>query len=310
MQRTERALIAISATICCLILIGWAISFCVWIYGLANWKMSLLWQLQWSGENSSVILSAGDITVFGQGRIQKDIGPGFSWIGTEPSFSTIPLVSGESHTASGEITWSWLIEMPPPFLFVALSVPMVLSRLTRFEQKQMVKMRERSTLRAYIIMSCIVLVWAAIIIPASTWSSFNSGEYQLAALLVATLLGWFGGTVSRYGVTFIGILCLWLLPTAALQLLDPDKMILRVFGRYDLAWYQLDIMEKRAFVAVVFATAAHVITRLVWIRREMQLANSYSCQVCHYNLTGNISGICPECGTEIDLAMRARISPR
>lgn len=310
MQRLERTLIALSATVCLLILLGWAFSFGLWTYGLASWNMSLLWQLQWSGDNTTVILSAGDLTIFGRGRIQKDIGTGFSYIGHEPSFTTIPHVSGESRTASGELDWSWRIEIPPPFLILTLGIPTALFRLTQFEQKQLMRMRESNILRAYIIMLCIVLVWTAIIVPASTWRSFNSGEYQLAVLLVATLLGCYGGTVARYGVSLIGMSCLWFMPIAALHILDPDKLILRIFGRYDFAWYQLDMMEKCAFVAVVFATAAHVITRLFWIRRATKLANSYSCQVCRYNLTGNISGICPECGTKIDLAVYSQIATR
>ena len=31
------------------------------------------------------------------------------------------------------------------------------------------------------------------------------------------------------------------------------------------------------------------------------------CRVCNYNLTGNLSGICPECGTAIDMATLVKI---
>jgi len=33
------------------------------------------------------------------------------------------------------------------------------------------------------------------------------------------------------------------------------------------------------------------------------------CHSCNYNLTGNISGICPECGTPIPEKMKEKLTP-
>ena len=60
---------------------------------------------------------------------------------------------------------------------------------------------------------------------------------------------------------------------------------------------------------VVWAAAAAVYTaifcttlRLRWRRWTVRPLNSMLCESCGYNLTGNESGVCPECGTSTGVA--------
>jgi len=50
-----------------------------------------------------------------------------------------------------------------------------------------------------------------------------------------------------------------------------------------------------AFLGVRLAEAANRPNLRRMVRRELGL----SCRICDYDLTGNVSGICPECGTPI-----------
>ncbi len=50
---------------------------------------------------------------------------------------------------------------------------------------------------------------------------------------------------------------------------------------------------------LAFVALYHV--ACVWLRRRLPDIEGYpACTCCGYNLTGNISGVCPECGTGID----------
>ena len=50
--------------------------------------------------------------------------------------------------------------------------------------------------------------------------------------------------------------------------------------------------------AAACATGAFVQARRVWrIRREQRRARAGRCTACGYDLTGNVSAVCPECGT-------------
>jgi len=39
---------------------------------------------------------------------------------------------------------------------------------------------------------------------------------------------------------------------------------------------------------------------VAFVRRRRRLARGNLCKDCGYNLTGNVSGVCPECGTEVN----------
>jgi hypothetical protein len=52
-------------------------------------------------------------------------------------------------------------------------------------------------------------------------------------------------------------------------------------------------------VAVVFPVFVVMVVR--WYRRDRRAERFYrgQCLTCGYSLTGNISGVCPECGTQV-----------
>jgi hypothetical protein len=69
-------------------------------------------------------------------------------------------------------------------------------------------------------------------------------------------------------------------------------------GRTTVAQYTI------AWIAFVLASglAAWVAARLrlhVARRQELRSRPGPRCVACHYDLTGNVSGVCPECGTTI-----------
>lgn len=51
-------------------------------------------------------------------------------------------------------------------------------------------------------------------------------------------------------------------------------------------------------VVTGFATAACSLWYRDTVRKSRLLDDPHRCRVCGYDLTGNVSGICPECGTE------------
>ena len=57
-------------------------------------------------------------------------------------------------------------------------------------------------------------------------------------------------------------------------------------GEFDLPW----LCFLAAFVVVTAATA------ILWHRGQRYPRGH--CQVCGYDLTGNVSGVCPECGAK------------
>ena len=73
-------------------------------------------------------------------------------------------------------------------------------------------------------------------------------------------------------------------------------------GNKSLGWTVLGIW----IAGLALTTATWV--RAYRIQREIELDDDYDaelCTKCQYNLTGNVSGVCPECGTPI-AAARAR----
>lgn len=55
-------------------------------------------------------------------------------------------------------------------------------------------------------------------------------------------------------------------------------------------------------VLVLLAVTWHLISRRTWLRYDMERRDRSRCRQCGYSLTGNTSGMCPECGTPIPAA--------
>ena len=68
-------------------------------------------------------------------------------------------------------------------------------------------------------------------------------------------------------------------------------------SRWATIWW-IDVPAMIPLMAAwVPAFAAAVPTALLWTKRKPRPGH---CKKCGYDLTGNVSGICPECGTELD----------
>ena len=66
-------------------------------------------------------------------------------------------------------------------------------------------------------------------------------------------------------------------------------------------WWTIDIL----FFWPLLLTAA-LPARWVWVRMPRRAEKRGLCHVCRYDLTGNISGVCPECGTPVDVSAGVR----
>ena len=61
-----------------------------------------------------------------------------------------------------------------------------------------------------------------------------------------------------------------------------------------IRWVQIEMW----FVFLVALAPTTILWCLDWLHRQGHPPRH--CQKCGYNLTGNVSGICPECGTPIE----------
>jgi hypothetical protein len=64
----------------------------------------------------------------------------------------------------------------------------------------------------------------------------------------------------------------------------------RTFSR----WYLT--VRYSVLAGLLLLLPVSFLARLVWNRRQL---HELACRQCHYNLTANTSGICPECGTAV-----------
>ena len=68
------------------------------------------------------------------------------------------------------------------------------------------------------------------------------------------------------------------------------------------------ITGQRLIPVWLLVVAAGLPTGILWWRDRRPKAGF--CKVCKYNLTGNVSGTCPECGTAVDTSQHADRPPR
>ena len=62
---------------------------------------------------------------------------------------------------------------------------------------------------------------------------------------------------------------------------------------------EITLMVAIVQVPLVIVWIAHVLSIKVLEFRRMRRRQANQCVKCEYNLTGNVSGVCPECGTPI-----------
>ena len=64
-------------------------------------------------------------------------------------------------------------------------------------------------------------------------------------------------------------------------------------------WYLMAPYPKRVFIPLWIPLIAFAIpTAIIWYRDRRRPKGG--CHTCDYDLTGNVSGVCPECGTEVE----------
>jgi hypothetical protein len=108
-------------------------------------------------------------------------------------------------------------------------------------------------------------------------------------LCVATVVLWI--YLSREATLRIGSLALWLYDGID----GPTEVIVGLPDHP--SYYTLHLLHILVVSIVVFSLTA-MVSVLRWFRRA-RLIRSGGCSACGYDLTGNTSGVCPECGTAV-----------
>ena len=150
------------------------------------------------------------------------------------------------------------------------------------------------------------------------WVAFWVGVCATLAFLILWTHSMLWG--SRFGVTsnpgrWIGIEdgCVEYVDMAAVAPTYSVRPTLMEYNELDIDW--LPSVERgfsRAYTAVrvplwiPLATLAAVTWWLGWRRRRFPAGH---CQTCGYNLTGNVSGRCPECGMSLERGRGAKGEP-
>lgn len=123
-------------------------------------------------------------------------------------------------------------------------------------------------------------------------SQIASGLYSWAYLYLSRLVAWW--IVGKFGAGVRGArLVGWIAAGTAVNV------------AFDIA-VVAGLLEGWIFPTVIVLVIAAFIALLHAIGHRTSLQARFTsdplCRHCQYNLTGNVSGICPECGTPIDAA--------
>jgi hypothetical protein len=120
--------------------------------------------------------------------------------------------------------------------------------------------------------------------------------------LLAALVGHVGGRAKDWHMTSFGIIAMAILPffgdfiydsyrgSGSASLRFNAKTLLGIFAHFS--------------IAALFASVAHLLTE--YGSRPIPPG---LCRQCRYNLTGNVSGKCPECGTPVKRDGSEKIDP-
>jgi hypothetical protein len=123
-----------------------------------------------------------------------------------------------------------------------------------------------------------VLVWVLVL-----WGHVlvhSGSEFTVAsAILMAAPLYLLGSVVVSYGVRA------WI------------ASALTIVG---LGWLQVLGRDETFLLAYVLVPPVSALAASIWGRHRSKLPIPGRCRGCGYNLTGNVSGVCPECGLATD----------
>jgi predicted RNA-binding Zn-ribbon protein involved in translation (DUF1610 family) len=130
-------------------------------------------------------------------------------------------------------------------------------------------------------------------------------------------MGWFSAGVMKWLVQVLGngfIRLFFDLPNFAVSVVAGLAFgIINKHRALRLAWFfgigmfvaqtVPAFLSNRSEWYLCFFNLAHVVLPVATaaaLLRLLQLKQPGFCQECGYNLTGNVSGVCPECGTKIE----------
>ncbi len=129
--------------------------------------------------------------------------------------------------------------------------------------------------------------------PGGLWGARGNGFLGIGFLFCARIVCWW--LVGAKGAGLVGRRLLgWIISGTLINAAFDVALVLGLFSGWLAPLITLGCMA-------VFIYALHAVGR----RDSLKLRFSAEphCRNCTYNLTGNISGICPECGTPIDLSL-------
>jgi hypothetical protein len=132
----------------------------------------------------------------------------------------------------------------------------------------------------------------------------------VAALLLLSLrwsVSWLGGTKRHFIGLVYGAVCVgW---TAAPLVGEPAGWHIGGSGPAHKSVWWVEVVRYGASTGIVYVAlwlvlALTTVPTVFLLMRLRHTLPAGCCAICGYNLTGNVSGRCPECGTAIDEAAR------
>lgn len=124
---------------------------------------------------------------------------------------------------------------------------------------------------------------------STRWSIFYEGCYATVAVRMGTFYLWPGARQEAQG---------WLVEGA---------------WQYDSWWLdhlRINIRRNHAWIPLWIPALALLLPAVVMWRHDLRQVAPGHCRKCNYDLTGNVSGRCPECGAPLPpLARPGRSTP-
>jgi len=106
----------------------------------------------------------------------------------------------------------------------------------------------------------------------------------------------------------LGMLIWLVLSYATAAMLIP---MFQAVKKFDWLW----TWDLVLFIGLMVALVSLVFSALIWMFLHIVfgapvIRDDFTCPTCQYSLIGNISGVCPECGTQVSLKNEQKMSAR
>jgi len=106
------------------------------------------------------------------------------------------------------------------------------------------------------------------------------------------------------GVVVCGLIVVWL--SSCVLLVAERALGPGLFDTYPPLPSELHGYRTLAGVAVIVSAVAIGFLAILRRLRAEEPVEGPRCRHCDYNLTGNVSGVCPECGEKVDVQPGSR----